>query len=121
MWQYYNIPVQLSNNTSTYLDTDDITIINEEEELEDPSQMIPSYNIRITVVVFSFFGIMISNLRRKYYKWYELKLFLTFFYNFYSDFSLFWMYLIKFTNSSGVHLSFKSNKFSDQVSVHCSH
>lgn len=59
-----NIPVQLSNEGVYYLETTEITIINASSQ-----QAIPSYNILITVMVFSFFGIIIiSKKRRKYYK-----------------------------------------------------
>ena len=58
-----NIPVQLSNYSVYYLETTEITIINV------PQQAIPSYNILIIIMVFSFFGIiMISKKRRSYYK-----------------------------------------------------
>ena len=58
-----NIPVQLSYPLVYYLETTDITIINGQQ------RAIHSYNILITVMVFSFFGlIMISKKRRKYYR-----------------------------------------------------
>jgi len=58
-----NIPVQLSYPSVYYLETTDITIINAQQ------QAIHSYNILITVMVFSFFGlIMISKKHRKYYR-----------------------------------------------------